>query len=308
MKVLVTGGAGFIGSNLVRYLCDQNHEVSVIDNLSFGFKDLIDKRAVFYKGTISDKGLLEKILPGTDVVFHLASLATITLSMTNPYMYFDNNFMEGIALLEAMKKTNVKKIVYSSSASSYGNLQKKFFTEEDSPQPTNPYGASKSCFEPALSAYYHSFGIDAIALRYFNVYGPSDDQADTPRAVPIWIKAALKDEPLIVYWQGKQKRDYIFVEDIARANLLAAEKGKGFRVYNVGCGNGIWMTDIVKELENLFGKKLSIKDGGERPGDSPYVVADISRIKKELGWEPKVGLKDGLQKTINYYKNRINKI
>ncbi|MBU2575470.1 NAD-dependent epimerase/dehydratase family protein [Patescibacteria group bacterium] len=308
MKVLVTGGAGFIGSNLVTYLCDQGHQVSVIDNLSFGFKDLIDKRAKFYKGSISDNGLLEKILPHMDVVFHLASIATISLSMTKPYIYFDNNFMEGIALLEAMKKTGVKKIVYSSSASSYGNLQKDFFTEEDSPQPTNPYGASKSCFEPALSAYHHSFGIDAIALRYFNVYGPADDQADTPRAVPIWIKAALKGEPLILYWQGKQRRDYVFVEDIARANLLAAEKGKGFRVYNVGCGNGIWMTDIIEELEKLFGRKLSIKDAGERAGDSPHVVADISRIKKELGWEPKVGLKDGLQRTINYYKDRIHKI
>ncbi len=172
-------------------------------------------------------------------------------------------------------------------------------------EPINPYGASKLSFEPALSAYYHSFGIEAIVLRYFNVYGPADDQADCPRAMPIWIKAALKDKPLKLYWKGKQRRDYVFVEDIAHANLLAAEKGKGFRVYNVGSGQGIWMTDIIKIIGKLFQKKLKIKNMGKRPGDSAYVVADISRIKKELGWEPMVGLTEGLQRTINYYQNKI---
>ncbi len=306
MKALVTGGAGFIGSNLVKYLCDQGYKVSVIDDLSYGFRELVDKRAKFYKGSIANQSLLEKILPGTDVVFHLAALSTVTFSLSQPEKYFKNNVMNGIVLLEAMRKTGVKKIIYSSSAASYGELQEDSFTENDPTEPINPYGASKLMYEHAMSAYYHSFGIEGIALRYFNVYGPNDEQAGT-RAVPCWIKAALKNQPLILYWGGKQNRDYIFVEDIARANFLAAEKGKGFKVYNVGSGKGIWMIDILKKVERAFGGKLKIKDMGERPGDPRVCIANNSRIKRELGWEPKVDFEEGLKRTIEYYKTKKRK-
>lgn len=305
MKTLVTGGAGFIGSNLTKLLCDQGYEVTVIDDLSSGFRRLVDGRAKFYKGSIADQKLLMKILPGTDVVFHLAGLSTMTYSMVNPGIYFQNNFMHGIYLLEAMRKTGVKKIIYASSAASYDGRKRTPIAEDDPIGPINPYGASKLSFEHALSAYYHSFGIDAIALRFFNVYGPNDDQIGSTRAIPQWLEAALFHRPVPYYWRGKQKRDYIFVEDIARANLLAAQKGKGFRVYNVGSRTGVWMIDILKNIEKILGYKLILKDMGERPGDPKYAVADTKRIRKELNWKPLTGLNEGLKKTVEYYKQRF---
>lgn len=303
MKALVTGGAGFIGSNLTKFLCDSGHEVVVLDDLSFGFKNLVDQRARFIQGSIGDGNLLKTILPGVEVVFHLAALSTITYAADNPILYFYNHVMGGVTLLEAMKKAGVKKIIYSSSAANYGEPKKNPIGEDDPTIPINTYGASKLAFERVLSAYYHSFGIESVSLRYFNVYGPNDEQVGT-RAVPRWIKAALKGESLIVYWGGKQDRDYIFVEDITRANLMAAGRCQGCKVYNVGTGKGVLMIDIAKKIEKIFGKKLNIQDGGERLGDPDKAIADNSRIQRELNWQPTVGLDTGLVRTIEYFKQK----
>lgn len=306
MKALVTGGAGFIGSNLTKFLCDHGWDVTVVDDLSFGFERLVDKRAKFVKGSVADEKILAKILPGTEVVFHLAALSTITYAADNPMMYFQHNVMNGIKLLEGMKKAGVKKIIYSSSAANYGEPKRIPINENDIKEPINTYGASKLIFERALSAYFNSFGIESVSLRYFNVYGPNDEQAGT-RAVPRWIKAALNDEPLVLYWGGNNERDYIFVEDVARANFMAVEKCGGFKVYNVGSGRGVFMKDIAKKLGEIIGKKLTIQDGGERLGDPSQAIADITKIQRELGWQPTVGLDLGLKLTVDYFKNRLQK-
>jgi UDP-glucose 4-epimerase len=305
MKTLVTGGAGFIGSNLVKYLCEEGHQVSVLDDLSTGFGALVDARAKFYKGSVAHSALVKKILPGHDVVFHLAATSTITYSMSHPRLYFENNFRNGISLLEAMRKAGVKKIIYASSAASYDGTKKTPIAEDDPVGPINPYGASKLAFEHAMSAYCHSFGMEGIALRFFNAYGPNDEQTNTTRAIPMWLKAALRREEVPYYWRGRQKRDYVFVEDIARANLLAAQKGKGFRVYNVGSGKGIWMKDILKKIEKMLGYPLKLKDMGERAGDPKYAIADITRIGRELEWKPRVDFDEGLQRTIAYYREKF---
>ncbi len=302
MKALVTGGAGFIGSNLVRYLCDQGYKVDVIDDFSSSGRKVIDKRANLTKGSITNVKLLEKLLKNKDVVFHLAATGIIKLSLENPPIYFENNLMNGIKILNAMRKQGVKKIIYSSSSGIYGEPKKIPIKEDDIKEPVNPYGAAKYSFEHVLSSYYHSFGIVSISLRYYNVYGPGDEQRPLTRAVPKWIKAALKNKPLTMYWGGQQKKDYIFIEDVVRANLLAAEKGKGCSFYNVGSGQGHKMSEIAKVLELVFGKKLAIKQMGARPGDPNVLIADISKIKRELGWEPKVDLKTGLRRTIEYYQ------
>ena len=307
MKALVTGGAGFIGSNLVKALCDLDHRVVVLDDLSTGHRALVDNRCKFYKGSMANAKLLDKILPGLDVVFHLAATATITYSVKKPQVYFINNFMGGLALLEAMRRNRVKKIIYSSSGAGYGEPAESYVKESSPTNPINPYGASKLVFEQALSAYCHSFGIESASLRYFNVYGPRDEQKSSTRAISGWIRAALKRQPLILYWGGRQVRDYVYVEDVARANILAAQKCRGFKVYNVGAGQGIVMKDIVKKLEAIMGLKLKIKDLGPRPGDPEAVIADISRINKELGWQPKVEFDVGLKNMVDYYRfNRIN--
>lgn len=306
-SVLVTGGAGFIGSHVVRHLCDNGYQVAVVDDLSSGFIRLVDKRAAFFKGSIADQSLLLRLLPRVEVVFHLAAISTITYSMHNPIVYFENNFMKGIQLLEAMRKTGVKKMVYASSAASYNGLKRTPIAEGDPIGPVNPYGASKLAFEHALNAYWHSFQIEGSALRFFNVYGPHDEQPHNSRAIPMWLDAAFSGEEIPYYWKGRQKRDYVFVEDVARAMALAAEKARGFTIYNVGNGKGIWMIDILKNIGKILGRRLPLNDRGSRPGDPKYAIADTRKIQKELGWKPRIGLDEGLRRTIASYEKRFKR-
>ncbi len=302
MKVLVTGGAGFIGSNLTKALYKLGHDVTVLDDLSSSGRKRPDIKVRFFNGSIGDVALINKLIKGVDVVFHLAAAGIIQLSLENPVLYFENNVMNGITLLEAMRRNGVKKIVYSSSSGVYGEPQRIPIREDDPKNPINPYGAAKLAFEDVLSSYYHSFGINSISLRYYNVYGPGDEQKPVTRAIPKWIKAALQNQPLVLYWRGLQKKDYVFVGDVVRANLLAAANCRGFRVYNVGSGQGFLIKDLAKKMEKVFGKKLKTVYKGNRLGDPGVLIGDISRIKKELGWKAEVSLEDGLKKTAEYYK------
>ncbi len=301
-QIVVTGGLGFIGSHVTELLCDLGHSVTVIDDLSFGFKKFIDKRARTITGSTNDQKLLESVLPGTDVVIHLAASSIIKFSYQKPQEYFKNNVMNGIVLLEAMRKTGVKKMIYSSTAAVYGEPKKIPIKESDVKNPMTVYGASKLGFEYALNSYYYSFGIESVSLRYFNAYGPHDEQKPATRAVPVWIQAILEDKPIPLYWEGKQLRDYVFVKDIARAHEAVLNCG-GVRVYNIGCGKGVLMADILKVLQNVSGKRARIKNMGERPGDPQKLVADISKIKREIGWESKVALTEGLRETFEYYES-----
>jgi len=305
MKALVTGGAGFIGFNLTKLLCDEGHEVTVLDNFSSSGRKTADSRAKLVQGSVGDYDLVFDLLKDKEVVFHLAATGIIKFSLENPLLYFENNVMNGITLLEAMRKRGVNKMVYSSSSGVYGEPQRTPIQENDVKEPINPYGAAKLAFEDVLSAYYYAFGISSVCFRYYNVYGPGDRQHPVTRAVPKWIQAALRDEPLVLYWGGRQKKDYIFVEDVVRANLIGASKCQGFKVYNVGSGEGILMSDLSDKLEEVFGKKLNIEQKGNREGDPDVLIADISRIKEDLGWRPLVDLETGLTKTIEYYRNRL---
>lgn len=306
MKTFVTGGAGFIGSNLVKFLCDKGYEVTVLDDFSSSGRTIIDKRAKLVHGSIGDEVLLNKLIKGKDVVFHLAATGIIKTSLENPKLYFENNFMNGVKILNVMRRHGVKKIIYSSTAAVYGEPKQVPIKEHDIKQPVNPYGAAKYAFENALSAYYHTYGITSVSLRYFNVYGPGDEQRPATRAVPNWIKAGLKNKPLTLYWGGRQVKDYIFVGDVVKANLLAAQKGQGCAVYNVASGVGRKMIEVARTLEKVFGKKLAIKQMGDRHGDPNVLIADISKIRKELGWRPEMVFENGLKKTIEYYAENLS--
>ena len=301
MKCLVTGGAGFIGSNLTKYLVDKGHDVTVIDDFSSSGRQKVDPRAQLVKGSIDDDDLLNEHVPSKDVVFHLAATGIIKKSIEDPYPFFENNLMNGIKLLEAMREFGVKKIIYSSSSGVYGEAKKSVINEDDPKEPINPYGATKYALEPALSSYYHTFGIVSTSLRYYNVYGPGDEQHPVTRAIPKWVKAAINDEPITLYWGGRQKKDYVFIGDVLRANLMAAERSKGFSAYNAGSGQPKTMLKIAQTLEKVIGKNLTIQDMGERLGDPEVLVADICRIRKELDWVPQVDLEEGLKYTIEYY-------
>lgn len=301
--ILVTGGAGFIGSNTVKMLCDQNYTVKIVDNLSTGYKKLIDPRATFIKCSIVDTKKMLNALQGVDAVIHFAATSTVNESIKNPSACIENNITNGILLLEAMKKTNVKKIIFSSSASVYGVIKNKKIKETDPKHPLNPYGASKLSFENILSSYYHCYGLESVSLRYFNAYGPRDEQKPATRAVPVWTLALLKNKPIPLYWQGKQIRDYVFVKDIARAHIDVLNLD-GYHVFNVGSGRGIVMKKLLDEIAKILKLKPKILHKGKRVGDPDSLIADISLIQKTVGWKPKYSLHEGLKETLDYYKKR----
>jgi len=304
MKVLVTGGAGFIGSHVTELLCDKGHEVTVFDDLSTGYKRFIDKRAKFIKANLEDKLAVNNALKNQDAAIHLAAESVIKFSIESPEKTFRKNIMNSVNLLEAMKTNNVRYLVFSSSAAVYGNPSKNIPIKEDSEKnPLQPYGASKLAVEEILKAYYNCFGINSISLRYHNVYGPRDEQLPVTRAVPNWFKAVLSNKPIPLYWKGKQIRDYIFVKDVAEAHLAVLGK-KGCHHYNIGTGKGNTMLEILNEVYNACNKKNIIMDCGERKGDPDYLVADIGKIRKEIGWIPKTKLKEGMKITYNYYSKK----
>lgn len=303
MKILVTGGAGFIGSHITRVLCDKGHKVVVVDDLRFGYKKFVDKRATFLKISLDDTKSLEKALQGVNIVMHLAASSIIEFSYKQPLSYFENNVTNGVKLLEAMRKNGVKKIIYSSTSSVYGQPLKNPIKESTPTNPLNAYAASKLAFEQALYAYYHAYDIESVTLRYYNAYGPGDEQRPRTRAIPMWIEAILEKRPIPWYWQGRQIRDYVYVDDIANAHL-AVMSLPGINCFNIGSGKGVLMKKVLYTLEKIVGRPLKTADMGERRGDPMVSVADISKIKKVVGWKPRVSLEKGLRRTYLYYKSQ----
>jgi len=303
MKIFVTGGAGFIGSHVTDALISEGHQVTVYDNLSKGYKEYVNPQAKFICGDLKDKLKLIKSLKGFDGVIHLAAESIISHSLENPEEHLKKNINYAINLLEAMRLNRVNKIVFSSSAAVYGELKNKLAKEEDEKGPLQPYGASKLAVENILASYFHSFNICSVSLRYFNVYGPRDDQLPVTRAVPNWIKCILTGKKIQLYWEGNQTRDYIYVKDLARAHILAIKKCDNLKVFNVGSGKGNKMIEILNTIFKVANKKVEIQNLGERKGDPNVLVADITKIKKQLNWHPTTNLPEGMKETYNFYLN-----
>lgn len=305
MKVLVTGGAGFIGSHICKLLADLGHTVTVIDNLSTGHEELVDKRASFFKIDLASEDKLEEALKGQDAVIHLASYALVSESVTNPTKYSDN-ITGAIKLLEAMKKVGVKKIIFSSSCTVYGNPTKLPLTE-DAPlgSPENPYGITKVAVEQFCALYHKLHGFDVVILRYFNPYGPGELHTPETHAIPNFIKAALAKKPIPLYWKGEQIRDFIYVDDLANAHVVALSLS-GLHIYNIGTETGVKVKDVLKKIFEILGYEVPIEDKGERKGDVSELVASAEKIKKELGWQTRVDLKEGLKRSIEFYRRRLS--
>ena len=304
MNILVTGGAGFIGSHLVEQLLKKKHKISVIDNLSTGrienlqnFKD----RIKFYRFDLSKKGKWEKILKKTDVVFHLAALADIVPSIQNPDKYFNANVVATKNLVESCIKNKVKKIIYSASSSCYG-IPKKYPTpENETIDPKYPYALTKRIAEEILLHYGNIYKIKITSLRLFNVYGTRSRTSGTYGAMfGVFLKQKLANSPLTVVGNGNQTRDFTYVTDVANAFIQCIKyKGKK-KIFNIGTGKPVSINKIV---EILNCKKIHIP---RRPGEPSITHANILLAQRELNWKYKINIREGINlilKDIEYWKH-----
>ncbi len=302
--ILVTGGAGYIGSHTVKLLIEKGYLTVTFDNMELGHPEAV-VAGIIVKGDLADKEKLDKTFREfpIDAVMHFAAYASVGDSVANPDKYFRNNIGNGLNLLEAMRKHGVKKFIFSSSASTYGEPL-HIPIEEDHPQkPTNPYGESKLMFEKILKWYDIAYGIKSISLRYFNAAGADpdgkigEDHNPEEHLIPIVLEVALgKREKVWVFgtdWDTPDKtciRDYIHVTDLADAHILALralEDGAETTAYNLGNGNGHSVMQVIRTAEEVTGRKITWEPAPRRPGDPARLVASSERIKKELGWKPK---------------------
>ena len=303
MKILVTGGAGFIGSHVNKLLLSEGHQVTVLDNLSKGYQDLVDKRAQFVQADLLDRKKLAEILPTHDAVIHMASLIEVGESVKKPIEFTQNNILGTVNLLESMKNSGVKKIIFSSSACVYGKPKKLPITEDDPlGKQENPYGITKVTMEQFCMLYHRLYNFDVIILRYFNPFGPGELHNPETHAIPNFVKAALNKTPIPLFWKGEQVRDFIYIDDLAKAHTLPLNLS-GLHIFNIGTETGVKVTNVVNKIFEILGYKVPLDDKGERKGDVTELVASAEKIKKELGWSPEISLEEGLKRTIEFYRS-----
>ena len=301
MNILVTGGAGYIGSVVVEELLNGGHEVVVYDNLSKGHRESVDERAKFVLGDLKDGQLLESTLTenGSDAVIHMAASSLVGESVKEPEKYYDNNVVAGGVLLRSMEKAGVRKLVFSSTAAVYGEPERQPIVETDRLQPTNPYGETKLEFERELERSRTAYGINYASLRYFNAAGASErcGELHEPEThlIPLVLQAATGRIPHIdVFGQdyptrdGTCVRDYIHVIDLARAHILALSiLDDRSEIYNLGCGGaGYTVREVIEAAREVTGLDIVEKVTGRRAGDPAVLIASSDKIRKELGWDP----------------------
>lgn len=306
MKILVTGGAGFIGSTLVDALVDQGHELCVIDNLITGKKEYLNKKAKFYKVDICDKKQVEKVFEKEkiDYVFHLAAQIDVRRSVEDPV--FDNkiNVFGGLNILDNCLKYKVKKIIFTSTGGAvYGDTNQIPTKETTIPMPISPYGIHKLTFEKYLNYYYQLHGQKYTAIRPANVYGPRQFKGGEAGVVSIFVSNAVSNIKSTISGTGKQTRDFVFVNDLVRAMILAM-KSDFVGEINIGTEVETNLLDIVEAIEKALDKKISVDHGPARPGEQMRSCLSNELAKKILGWKPEVGLTHGIKRTIEWSKSQ----
>ena len=302
MRITVTGGAGFIGSHLVDRLIEDGHTVQVIDNLYTGNKEFVHSKAQFVELDIRDPNLysvLEEFRP--DYIFHEAAQTEVSTSMSDPMLDCDINLMGLINLLNAAVKLDVKKFLMPSSAAVYGNLDTLPLNEEMIGNPSSFYGLTKLTTEHYLRIYYEAFGLPYICYRYSNVFGPRQGNGGEGGVISIFAKATVKGSPIIIYGDGKQTRDFIYVDDVVEANILGMQH-QVTGVYNVSTGISSSVSLLVDEFRNISGKDIEIVYDKPRLGDIRDSVLATDKSEKELLFKAKYNLHDGLIKTYEYFK------
>ena len=309
MAVLVTGGAGYIGSVTAELLLDAGHRVVVFDNLARGHRGAVDPRAVFVEGDVADGELLERTLRQhqVDAVMHFAAHSLVGESMENAAKYFSNNVTAGLILLDAMLRVGTRLLVFSSSAATYGMPRNVPIKEDDTTEPINPYGESKLIYEQLMRWYDQVHGIKFVSLRYFNAAGASEKYGEVhdpeTHLIPLVLQVAMGQRPALQIYgddyptpDGTAIRDYIHVVDLAEAHLLALEwlaDGGESQIFNLGNGAGFSVKEVLQVAREATGHEIPAQIGPRRPGDPPALVASSEQITKVLGWQPRYsGLKE----------------
>ncbi len=309
-KFLVTGGAGFIGSNICKELISQGCFVRVVDNLLTGKKSnlasVIDK-IDFIQADMGDAEVAQSAMKDIDVVLHQGALPSVPRSVDDPALTHRHCVDATFALLLAARDAGIKRFVYAASSSAYGDTPTLPKVETMTPTPLSPYAAAKLVGEYYCSVFYEVFGLETISLRYFNVFGPHQDPASQyAAAIPAFVTAILKGEPPTIYGDGEQSRDFTYVDNVVEANLLAAKakQTKG-EVINVACGEAITVNAIIALINELLGKNIKPNYTDPRPGDVKHSLADITLARKLIGYKTKVPFKQGLQLAINWYRENL---
>ncbi len=308
--MLVTGGAGFIGSHLVERLLADGHRVRVLDNFSTGsranlpFAARAGARLEILEGDIRDLATVERAVAGVDLIFHQAAMRSVPRSVKDPLGANEHNVTGTLHVLEAARRGGVRRVVYASSSSVYGARPELPKREDQAPAPVSPYAVSKVANEQYAAVWTQLYGVETVGLRYFNVFGPRQDPASEYAAViPRFILWGLRGEPLEVHGDGTQSRDFTYVDNAVEANVLAGRAdGVAGEVFNVGCGQRTSLLQIVDRLEALLGRRLTRRHTPSRPGDVPHTLADIDRAKRRLGYTPVVGFDEGFRRAVEFFR------
>jgi UDP-glucose 4-epimerase len=307
---LVTGGCGFIGSHLVAALLARGHRVRVLDNLTTGRRENLADLAADVEllvGDVADPDVARRAVQGCEIVFHLAALASVARSVAAPLPTHVANATGTLSLLLAARAAGVRRVIYAGSSSAYGDSAVLPKHEDLPPQPLSPYAAAKLAGEHYCAAFARSYGLETLTLRYFNVFGPRQDPASEYAAVvPRFITAMLRGQAPVIYGDGRQTRDFTYVDNVVEANLLAMETPRADgAVCNVACGARYSLLDLVDRLNGILGTALVPRHAPARPGDVRHSQASIARAQEQLGYRVRVSFEEGLARTVAWYRERL---
>jgi UDP-glucose 4-epimerase len=308
---LVTGGAGFIGSHVAERLFEDGHRVRVLDNFSEGKRGNLafargSDRLEVIEADITDLETTIRAFEGVEVVFHQAAMRSVPRSVDDPLGAARNNITGTLNVLVAAQRMKVRRVVYASSSSAYGDRPDLPKREDQPSVPISPYAVSKLAAEHFCAVWSRIYGVETVSLRYFNVFGPRQDPASQYSAViPKFIRAALDRRPLEVHGDGKQSRDFTYIDNVVEANLLAAHAPHvAGEVFNAACGDRVSLLEIIRLLEEIVGYPLERFHAPSRPGDVRHTQADIKKAERLLGYVPSVGFEEGLRRTVEYFKEK----
>ncbi|MGO4770834.1 NAD-dependent epimerase/dehydratase family protein [Flavobacterium sp. W22_SRS_FK3] len=303
-KYVITGGAGFIGSHIAEHLSKEGHKVTILDSLRTGFEHNLNGLNVdFVKGDIRDENLMSEVIAGASGIFHLAALVSVPESLLKIRECIEINTIGTINILEAAKNNTGCKVVLSTSAANYGNNPVLPKVETMFPEPMTPYAITKLDGEYYLKMYLDQYQVPTASLRYFNVFGPRQNpESAYAAAVPIFINKALQNEPITIYGDGLQTRDFIYVKDVVKANILASQKGN--ETYNVALGHSTSVLELAEKIINITNSKSQIKFLEERPGDIKHSKANPEKFN-QLGFKPEYTIDKALEETILFYDQQL---